>query len=137
MEQKYQNYLFSTDKSKIQMEQVEKLMKQTYWAAERPMKVMKKAIENSICYCIYDKNQALVGLARVITDYATTYYICDVIIDQSHRKFGLGKELLRVITNTEEIKNLRGILITKDAHGLYEKYGFLKSGDRFMEKPKK
>lgn len=137
MEQKFLDYFFSTDKSKIQIGQVEALLKQTYWAAERPMKVMEKAIENSICYCIYDKDQTLVGLARVITDYATTYYVCDVIIDQNHRKCGLGKELLRVITNTEEIKNLRGILITKDAHGLYEKYGFLKSGDRFMEKPKK
>ena len=136
MEQDFNGYLFSTEKSKIQIEQVEKLMQQTYWAAQRSMDVMKKAIENSICYCIYDKNRMLVGFARVITDYATTYYICDVIIDQSHRKAGLGKELLRIITNDADIKNLLGLLLTKDAHGLYEKYGFLKSGDQFMKKAK-
>lgn len=136
MEQKYKEYLISTDKSRIQTEQVEKLMKQTYWAADRSVNVMEKAIENSLCYCIYDKDQKLVGFARVVTDFATIYYVCDVIIDQQHRKCGLGKVLLCTITNDESIKNLRGILITKDAHGLYEKYGFLKSGDRFMEKPK-
>lgn len=134
MEEKFQEYLISTDKSKIQIEQVEKLMKQTYWAGERSMDVMKKAIENSMCFGIYDERQMLVGLARVVTDYATVYYVCDVIIDQEHRKCGLGKKLLHTITNDEEIKNLRGILVTKDAHGLYEKYGFLKSGDKFMEK---
>ena len=134
MEEKFQEYLISTDKSKIQIEQVEKLMKQTYWAAERSVDVMQRAIANSICYGIYDKNQMLVGLARVVTDYATVYYVCDVIIDQQHRKCGLGKELLSTITKDENIKSLRGILITKDAHGLYEKYGFLKSGDKFMEK---
>lgn len=134
MEEMFQEYLISTDKSKIQIEQVEKLMKQTYWAAERSMDVMQRAIANSMCYGIYDKDQMLVGLARVVTDYATIYYVCDVIIDQQHRKCGLGKKLLHTITNDGEIKKLRGILVTKDAHGLYEKYGFLKSGDKFMEK---
>lgn len=134
MKRLYNGYILSNDRSEIQAEQIKKLMEQTYWAADRPEKIILKAIENSMCYGIYDENHLQVGFARVITDYATTYYICDVIIDRNHRKLGLGKELLRMITENEDLKGLRGILITSDAHGLYEKYGFKKCGEKFMQK---
>ena len=89
-----------------------------------------------MCYGIYNKN-IQVGFARVITDYATTYYICDVIIDESHRGKGLGKKLIHTITEDEQLKPLFGILATRDAHGLYEQYGFVKNPDKYMSKQSK
>lgn len=128
-------YYISKDKSKLQLDMVKDLLKQTYWAAERPEETIIKSIQNSICYGIFENNGTQVGFARIITDYATTYYLCDVIIDKKHRGKGLGKALIEFITNDVDLKNLRGLLLTKDAHGLYKQYGFERDTEKFMQKP--
>lgn len=128
-------YYISKDKEKLQLDKVKDLLKQTYWAAERPEETIIKSIQNSICYGIFENNGTQVGFARIITDYATTYYLCDVIIDKEHRAKGLGKLLIENITNDIDLKNLRGLLLTKDAHGLYEQYGFERDTEKFMQKP--
>lgn len=127
-------YYISKDKSKLQIENIKDLMKQTYWAADRKEEIIVKAIENSVCYGIFDNYNNQVGFARVITDYATTYYLCDVIIHKDHRGIGLGKLIIEFITNDSELKNLRGLLLTKDAHGLYEQYGFERNAEKFMQR---
>ena len=76
----------------------------------------------------------LVGFARVISDLATTYYLCDVIIDPKYQHQGLGKALVSHIVSLPQYRKLRGILLTKDAHGLYEKFGFETVKDRAMVK---
>ncbi|WP_238916373.1 GNAT family N-acetyltransferase [Clostridium sp. YIM B02555] len=128
-------YYISKDKSKLQMDMIKNLLKQTYWAADRPEETIIKSIQNSICYGIFKNNGTQVGFARIITDYATTYYLCDVIIDKEHRGKGLGKVLIEFITNDVDLKNLRGLLLTKDAHGLYKQYGFERDTEKFMQKP--
>lgn len=128
-------YYISKDKEKLQLDKVKDLLKQTYWAAERPEETIIKSIQNSICYGIFENNGTQVGFARIITDYATTYYLCDVIIDKEHRAKGLGKLLIENITNDIDLKNLRGLLLTKDAHGLYKQYGFERDTEKFMQKP--
>lgn len=132
MDHMFQGYLFSTDKSRLQMDAIDSLMKQTYWATERSLEKSQKAARNSVCYGIYSPDGKQVGYTRVITDFTTTFYVCDVIIDQNHRGHGLGKELLRTVT--EDYPGLMGILLTRDAHGLYEKYGFTRDGETFMMK---
>ena len=127
------NYYISTDKSKLDIMAIKSLLKQSYWACYRSELAIKKSIENSLCFGGYKGNQKI-GYGRVVTDYATIYWICDIIIDVKHRGHGLGKLLMKNIVETPEIENLAGILRTKDAHGLYEQYGFSKSGDRFMSK---
>ena len=85
----------------------------------------------------FDDNNNQVGFARVITDYSTTYYICDVIIDKEHRGKGLGKSLIKFITEDSDYKNLYALLVTGDAHGLYQQYGFERNADKFMHIPRK
>jgi GNAT superfamily N-acetyltransferase len=128
-------YYISKEKEKLQLDRVKNLLKQTYWAADRPEEAIIKSIQNSICYGIFENNLTQVGFARIITDYATTYYLCDVIIDKEHRAKGLGKLLIENITNDIDLKNLRGLLLTKDAHGLYKQYGFERDTEKFMQKP--
>ncbi|SHJ38820.1 Acetyltransferase (GNAT) family protein [Clostridium cavendishii DSM 21758] len=130
-------YYISKDKSKLQIENIKNLMKQTYWATDRPEETIVKSIDNSICYGIFDSCNNQVGFARVITDYATTYYICDVIIDKDHRGKALGKSLIKFITEDTDLKTLYGTLLTTDAHGLYEQYGFKRNSENFMHKPRK
>ena len=130
----FNEYLISKDKSKLQITEVKRLLAQTYWASERTEETIEKAIAHSICYGVYNGTGTLVGFARVITDCATTFYLCDVVIDRHHRFRGLGKELVRFITEDAETKGLIGILFTRDAHGLYEKYGFHRDDERCMIK---
>ncbi|WP_441874589.1 GNAT family N-acetyltransferase [Paenibacillus sp. 2TAB26] len=93
--------------------------------------MIKKSINNSVCFGVYDGDKQ-VGFARVVTDFATMYYLCDVYIDEEYRGAGLGKKLVEVIT--EQFEGMMGLLGTLDGHGLYEKYGFMKNTERFMNR---
>ena len=121
--------------NQINPDEVVRLLKTTYWADKRSKEKIGKSMRNSSCYGIYlyDEHK-LVGFARVISDFATTYYLADVIIDQNYRHRGLGKALVSYIVSLPEYAGLRGILLTKDAHGLYEKYGFETVDGRAMVK---
>jgi predicted GNAT family N-acyltransferase len=129
----YNGYLISNDKKLLQTDKICELLSKSYWAKDRPKDKIEASIENSVCFGVYLNNKQ-VGFARVVTDYAVIYWLCDVIIDEHHRKKGLGKKLIEAIINNSELKNLAGILATMDAHGLYEQYGFVKDAERFMRK---
>lgn len=129
-----EGYCISKDKSRLQIESIKTLLKQTYWAYERSEETIVKSIENSLCYGVFDRDNNQVGFARVITDYATAYYLCDVIIHEEHRGQGIGKSMIEFITKDDELKDLHGLLLTKNAHGLYEKYGFERNSEKFMHK---
>ena len=92
-------------------------------------------MRNSSCYGIrLDGETKLAGFARVISDHAAMLYLSDVVIDPEHRRKGLGKASVSYIVSPPEYARLRGILPTKDAHGLYEKYGFETVDGRAMVK---
>jgi GNAT superfamily N-acetyltransferase len=124
-------FVFSRDKRLLQLDRIFELLAQTYWAQGRSRDKIQTSIENSLCFGIY-KDGRQVGFARAVTDYATIYWVSDVIIDDAYRGLGLGKRLVELITTTDELQGMRGILGTRDAHGLYEKYGFAKDAQRFM-----
>jgi len=130
----YGEYIFSDNKNLISIDKVCELLGNSYWANDRKRETTIKAIENSICIGIYLKEK-MVGFARIVTDYATMYWLCDVIIDTQHRKNGLGKKLIEIITKMKELEGMFGILATRDAQKLYEKYGFIKvDAEKYMRK---
>jgi GNAT superfamily N-acetyltransferase len=120
-------YEISTDKTRLDLAMIHNfLANESYWAKGIPLEVMKKSIENSLCFGVYHKGRQ-VGFARVVTDYATTAYVGDVFIIESYRGRGLGKRLIKAIVDHSELEGLRlWFLGTKDAHELYRKYGFKK-----------
>ena len=90
MEQTVVNYRIVEGKENIKVEEVERLLKMTYWADTRPIEKIEKSMDNSECYGLFIEGiDQLVGFARVITDYATTNYLCDVIIDNEYQHNGL------------------------------------------------
>jgi GNAT superfamily N-acetyltransferase len=115
------------------MEIIQGFLSRSYWANTRTIEKIEQSIENSLCFGVYEGNRQ-VGFARVVTDYATMYWLCDVFIDEEYRGKGLGKKLVSHITEFEPIKNLTATLATKDAHELYEQYGYTKEPDRFMRR---
>lgn len=122
-----------TDKAKLQPERIAAMLKTTPWAKGRPREQMERAIENSLCFGVF-MDGLQIGFARVITDYTTTYYLCDVVIDVAYRGRGFGKLLVKTIVEDERLQGLYGILATANAHGLYEQFGFRTYGDSFMNR---
>ncbi len=129
------NYRIITGADNLNIEDVERLLKKTYWANNRSTEQIKKSMDNSSCYGIFlEDEKKLAGFARVISDYATTYYLCDVIIDAEYQHRGLGTALVSYIEQLPELSGLRGILITRDAHDLYRRFGYEVLNDRVMVK---
>jgi GNAT superfamily N-acetyltransferase len=125
--------LISNDKSLLNIETIFGFLARSYWANKRSENRIRKSIENSICYGVYHRGRQI-GFARIVTDGATMYWLCDVYIDEAYRGLGLGKRLVDTITSSEDFKDLLGILGTQDAHGLYEQYGFKHEQERFMRR---
>jgi GNAT superfamily N-acetyltransferase len=98
MELSFGEYKISTDKELISVDRVAELLHQTYWAHHRSKEIIKVSIKNSLCFGVYH-HEKMVGFARVVTDYATMYWLCDVVIDPEHRGKGLGKQLIEQISN--------------------------------------
>ncbi|HMU45545.1 MAG TPA: GNAT family N-acetyltransferase [Chitinophagaceae bacterium] len=129
-----ENFLVSTDKSKLDLNYVQSVLSKTYWAEGIPIETVEKAVNGSICFGIYDKNKQI-GFARLITDAATFAYLADVFIDAAYQGKGLGKWLIEEIMKHESVQGLRRFMLaTKDAHGLYDQYGFvpLTNTERWM-----
>jgi GNAT superfamily N-acetyltransferase len=124
-EKNINTYLFSTDKNKLQLKVIhDYLSKESYWAQNMPLELIKESIAGSICFAIYFNNKQI-AYARVITDNATFAYLADVFVLEEHRGKGLSKELMRFILDHPSLKKLRRFMLaTRDAHGLYKQFGF-------------
>ena len=113
-----------------------RLLRTTYWAAGRPEEVIFRSVGNSFCYGVFaGGGDRLAGFARVISDLATAYYLCDVVVDPAYRGRGLGTALVSHIVSLPEYAHLRGFLITRDAQDLYRKAGFEVVNGRVMVRP--
>lgn len=129
------DFIITTDKSKVDMDRVCMFLSKTYWAKDRKRDAVKKSIKNSLCILVFH-NDTQIGFARVVTDYVTFAYLCDVYMDENYRGNGIGKTMLEFILRHPELQGLkRFLLVTKDAHEFYKKVGFdkLDNPERFME----
>jgi GNAT superfamily N-acetyltransferase len=130
-------FVISTDPARLDIALIhEYLSTESYWAAGRPFEIVRHSIENSLPFGVY-KGCEQAGFARVVTDYATFAWLADVFVLPAFRGQGIGKWLIGVITGHPRLQGLRRwILATKDAHGLYAKFGFtpLQAPERFMER---
>ena len=131
-------YVISTDPSMLDLDAVHGFLQRSYWAAQRPLETVKRSVEGSLNFGLYQaKEQRQVGFARVVTDFATFAWLCDVFIDEAHRGHGLGVWLVETVVEHPELRCMRlWMLGTRDAHGLYEKIGFTPLGapEKWMQK---
>jgi GNAT superfamily N-acetyltransferase len=131
-----EGFTVSTDISKLDLEMICSFLSGAYWANQRSGDTIKKSLEHSLCFGLYQFDQQI-GMARVITDYATFAYLCDVFVLEDYRGRGLGKFLMQTVLEYPELSGLRRFLLaTRDAHGLYSQFGFevLNAPDRWMER---
>jgi len=139
MELTRDNYVISTDRDRLDVAMIHHwLSESSYWAKGRSLEKVQKSIENSLCFGVYDGDHQ-VGFCRVVTDYATFGWLCDVFILESHRGLGLSKWMIRTVVAYPDLQNIRFLLATSDAHELYRRYGGfdnLKNIERWMDRSK-
>lgn len=75
-----ESYFVSDDKNLLNVAVIHQFLSQCYWSKGIPIETLSKAIENSICFGVYDQNQQQIGFARLITDQANFAYLADVFI---------------------------------------------------------
>jgi N-acetylglutamate synthase-like GNAT family acetyltransferase len=133
-----EGYEVSTDPARIDLDYVHRyLSQQSYWAGAIPRDVVARSVANALSFGLYAADGAQVGFARVITDRATFAWLADVFIDPAQQGLGLGKALMDLIVAHPDLQGLRRfMLVTADAHGLYERYGFtaVENPERLMVK---
>lgn len=128
-------YVVSTDRRRLDLTRIHRFLSTSYWSPELPFEVMTKSIAGSMPFGVYGGEEQ-VGFARVVTDRATFAYLCDVYVEEEHRGRGLGQWLTEFVVAHPDLQGLRRfVLITRDAHWLYERIGFrpLAAPDRYME----
>jgi GNAT superfamily N-acetyltransferase len=129
------DFEISTDPARLDVEMVHKFLTNSYWAKGIPLDTVRRSIENSICFGVYQGEQQ-VGFARIVSDRATFSYLADVFVLPQYRARGLSKWLMECIIGHPDLQGMRRwMLATQDAHGLYAQYGFrmVKQPERWME----
>ena len=132
-----QDFVISTDRARLDLDMIHNFLSlRSYWAKGREQDVVKRGIENSLCFGVYRGDQQI-AFARVVTDYATFAWLADVFVLEEHRGQGLGKWLVDVILTHPRLQGFRRwALATKDAQELYRGFGFheLRRPERWMER---
>jgi GNAT superfamily N-acetyltransferase len=100
------------------------LSEEAYWSQGLPRDVVDRSIDNSINFAARD-GEEIVGFARVVTDRATFAWLCDVFVLPDHRGNGVSTLLMDAVMAHPDLQGVRNFMLaTRDAHGLYTKYGF-------------
>jgi N-acetylglutamate synthase-like GNAT family acetyltransferase len=134
-ERKLGRFELTTDKNRMQLDVIYSFLQKSYWANKRSLEAIKKSIEYSLPFGIFDGDRQI-GFARVLSDYSTFAWIADVYIDEEYRGQGLSKWLMESMLAHPELQDLRRwVLATKDAQSLYSQFGFklLNKPERWME----
>lgn len=116
-------YLITDDRSRVQLHKVTSLLAATYWGSRRPFDVVERMVAGSLCFSLfYGARQ--VGFGRAVTDSATFSWVADIVVEPAYRGAGLGPWIMECIAAHPAIKGTQMVLQTRDAHGLYERFGF-------------
>jgi len=129
-------FTISTDPARLDLDGVHGYLSASYWAHGIPRDVFERSVRHALCFGVYEGARQ-VGFARVVTDFATVAYVGDVFVLEAWRGRGLSRWLMEVIGGHPDLQGFRRwILLTRDAHGLYKKFGFTPLADptRWMER---
>ena len=130
------NYTISTDPAKLDINAIAEMLTRAYWAQGRTRDMIACYVQHSLVFGLYHEDKQI-GLARIVSDYITFAWLCDVFIHEDHRGHGLGKWLMETVHAHPDLQGLRRwMLATRDAHGLYQQFGWtpLPNPERWMEK---
>jgi GNAT superfamily N-acetyltransferase len=136
MEYKRDRFIISDDPARLDVDVICAFLSRAYWADTRPREVIEKSIQHSLNFGVFDGGRQI-GFSRVVTDKAVFAYLCDVFIHEEYRGQALGKWMMECVLSHPDLQGIRRwCLVTRDAHGLYNQFGFTELADpsRWMEK---
>jgi len=123
-ERKRERFRITTDVEEMDLDAVHAYLTRSYWAEGISKNLVARSIEGSLCFGLLDGSRQI-GFARVVSDGATFGWLCDVYVLEEHQGRGLGTWMMRELMMHPDLQGLRRWgLVTRDAHGLYEKVGF-------------
>jgi len=125
MEWTWDDLTITDDAARIDVDALCRWLASSYWAGDRSREKIEQSIAGSICLSAFAGGKQI-GFLRAITDRATFAWICDVIVDEAHRGRAVGKRLVAAALEHPSLKDTNMGLGTRDAHGLYEQYGFVR-----------
>lgn len=139
LEEYWGKFCISTDNNRLDIPSIHHFLAyESYWSKNIPYSIVQEAVSNSLCFGVFNGDEQI-GFARVVSDYVTFAWLADVYILEEYRGLGLSKRMLEFIMSHPDLQGLRRwMLATRDAHGLYERYGFkpVSHPERLMENHK-
>lgn len=125
-----EHFTVSTDPARLDLEVIHSFLYHSYWSPGIPRELVEKAMQHSLCFGLYENNKQI-GFARVVTDYTSFAYLADVFVLPTQRHQGLGVWLIDCVMHCPALQTIRSfVLATRDAHGLYRKFGFANADER-------
>ena len=131
-------YELDDDKTRVDVDAlVDFLTTEAYWGRWRGRDEIERQLASAWrVVAAYDGTGAMAGFARAVSDGVAYAYLADVHVDPAHRGHGLGVAVVREIVHGAGASEFRWTLHTKDAHGLYERFGFAPPGPDLLERPR-
>lgn len=123
MEWSRDSFILTDDPARIDLAITQTLLRNTYWGVRRPPEVVEKMLAHSLPFVLLHEGVQM-GFGRVVSDFTVFSWIADIIIDTPFRGRGLGKWMMGCIADHPSIRHTQMVLQTRDAHALYERYGF-------------
>ncbi|MBX3010303.1 MAG: GNAT family N-acetyltransferase [Caldilineaceae bacterium] len=125
-------FTISTDPTRLDLDLIHGFLYHCYWSPGIPRELVAQAIQHSFCFGLYEESKQI-GFARVVTDYTSFAYLADVFVLPEQRHHGLGTWLVECVISCPALQTIRSFLLaTRDAHGLYRKFGFEAADERRM-----
>jgi GNAT superfamily N-acetyltransferase len=125
-----EHFTVSTDAARLDLDVIHGFLYHCYWSPGIPRELVVRGIQHSFCFGLYNDNSQI-GFARVVTDYTSFAYLADVFVLPEQRGHGLGIWLVDCVINCPALDGIRSFLLfTRDAHGLYRKFGFESTDER-------
>ncbi|MGE4219660.1 MAG: GNAT family N-acetyltransferase [Alphaproteobacteria bacterium] len=128
-EQEWNGFTVSDARDRLDMDVIHGFLKTAYWSVGVPRETVERAIANSHPFGLYAGPAAehgpQIGFARVVTDYTSFGWLCDVFVLEEWRGRGLATFLNRCVLEHPELQGFRRwLLATRDAHALYRGVGY-------------
>ncbi len=119
-------FLLTDDSDRLDRERTFALLNATYWGVRRPRELVERMVEHSLCFSLF-LDGVQVGFARAVTDYTVFSWIADLVIDPPYRGRGIGRWMMECMITHPDLQRTQMVLQTRDAHALYEKFGFCRN----------
>jgi|SRR6185369_962017 len=123
MEWVQEEFVLTDDAGRVDLEKTQSLLMDTHWGVRRPPHIVTQMLEHSLPFTLLHGGSQI-GFGRVVSDFTVFSWVADIVIESKFRGRGLGKWMMACIKEHPRLRHTQLVLQTRDAHGLYERYGF-------------